>query len=733
MTLSPNNILVFHHENGFAESDAHNSHPQSDNLTSDGGADSSEISLARLERVLHIDGERIYVINLSSAKNMPEARQAEAIQDGVAQQLISISDSEPFREHLQPRTWKKKHLARRDRDLDLIQPILDLHGGMYDPAARGPVIESIHKQHNVGKNRIYKLLRKWWRLGMVRNALLPFLYRKPYEERARPADHPAKKKGLWSALEKAQGKRLSPAVNDRIRKLFDLGIRRFLHKKGKRKCLGLAFTRTLSEYFNDGGEWDSKTGECRPKLLPKSLLPKFRTFQHYYYSRFELKKARLATMSERDYNQKFRPLEGNATLRSYGPGSCFEIDSTPLPVIIVEKRGDDKIILGKATLYLVVDVFSHLIVGFYIGLEEPSLLAAALAMLNTASDKVAYCKDFGIIISVTEWPACHIAEKIYADRAELKGLQAEAWVMNFSGWLENAPPYRPDLKPFVERLMQILDEVRLGEIPGVTHKMAKRGDSDPKEDACLTQYELTKIAIHQILKHNNDIIAKYPHDAYGIPDEYVTPSELYVAGLKDRCHLRTQTGNVLRANLLPVAEGKLDRGGVVFKNLRFLPRQELRRAWLTKTSKHGGEDVEISYFPKLVDFIYVRLANHEPEPFSLAPEHEKLRGKTYAEVAALHSSRNARRELLRRDTQERAAYHDRSIQEIVRNAKRESKCASTNGGHKADKPQIRKNRKAAATEERAKSPFAPEWPANRPPAARLPSSEDDYIGPYDPT
>ncbi|MBW4573588.1 MAG: hypothetical protein KME31_38255 [Tolypothrix carrinoi HA7290-LM1] len=49
-------------------------------------------------------------------------------------------------------------------------------------------------------------------------------------------------------------------------------------------------------------------------------------------------------------------------------------------------------IIGRPTLYLVIDVFSRLIVGFIVTLEPPSWLGAMLALENATADKVFFCQ-----------------------------------------------------------------------------------------------------------------------------------------------------------------------------------------------------------------------------------------------------------------------------------------------------------------------------------------------------
>lgn len=69
-------------------------------------------------------------------------------------------------------------------------------------------------------------------------------------------------------------------------------------------------------------------------------------------------------------------------------------------------------IIGRPVVYGVIDVFSRLVTGIYIGLEGPSWVGAMMALANAAMDKVEFCRNYGIEISAEEWPACHLPDAI---------------------------------------------------------------------------------------------------------------------------------------------------------------------------------------------------------------------------------------------------------------------------------------------------------------------------------
>jgi transposase InsO family protein len=82
-------------------------------------------------------------------------------------------------------------------------------------------------------------------------------------------------------------------------------------------------------------------------------------------------------------------LHSTATSQALGPGSRYEIDATIADIYLVSNSNPESIV-GRPTIYFVIDVFSRLVAGFYIGFESPSYLAAIQALNIAMTDKVKF-------------------------------------------------------------------------------------------------------------------------------------------------------------------------------------------------------------------------------------------------------------------------------------------------------------------------------------------------------
>ena len=168
---------------------------------------------------------------------------------------------------------------------------------------------------------------------------------------------------------------------------------------------------------------------------------------------------------------------------------------------------------------MVIDVFSRMVVGMYVGFEGPSWVSAMVALANTVADKVEYCRQYGVEIDASDWPVKGLPDVVLADKGELNGTKVEAFSQAFGVRIENAPARRGDAKGIVERYFRTVQERFKPYASGVVEDTTsrKRGGHDYRLDASLTLPEFTQIIIAGILYHNNfHTLSKYDRTS-GMP------------------------------------------------------------------------------------------------------------------------------------------------------------------------------------------------------------------------
>lgn len=309
--------------------------------------------------------------------------------------------------------------------------------------------------------------------------------------------------------------------------------------------------------------------------------------------------------SKKEYELKHRPILSHSALETDGPGTRFQVDATIADIYLVSSF-DRNLIIGRPVIYGIMDVYSRLITGVYVGLEGPSWIGAMMTLDNMTMDKVEFCKQYDIDIDESEWPAHHLPETIIADRGEFEGYGVEQLINNLNVKIENTSPYRGDLKGIVERQFRTINEKIKRKAPGAIQKeFRERGDRDYRLDASLNLEEFTKIIIHLVLNHNQRTIEKYPLEKAMIK-EHLTPSplNLWKWGLSNRKgSLQTvQNRSILRLNLLPKGKARITRAGIKFKGLSYGSDKALNDQWYLKRK---SERIDVVYDPRSMDKIYI--------------------------------------------------------------------------------------------------------------------------------
>lgn len=203
------------------------------------------------------------------------------------------------------------------------------------------------------------------------------------------------------------------------------------------------------------------------------------------------------------YNTRYRPVLGNSTLEAFGPGSIFQVDAT---IADISLRGnlDSSLLIGRPTLYLVIDVFTRLICGFAVTLDPPSWVGAMLALENTAMDKVEFCQSFNMEISEYEWPCKHLPEILVADRGEFESYTSNTLIDNLHMRVDNTAPYRADMKGIIERTFRWFNDEEIHWLPGAVNQIPERGERDYRLDGILSLDAFRELMVIFILDHNNN-------------------------------------------------------------------------------------------------------------------------------------------------------------------------------------------------------------------------------------
>ncbi|WP_235669295.1 Mu transposase C-terminal domain-containing protein, partial [Pseudomonas savastanoi] len=380
--------------------------------------------------------------------------------------------------------------------------------------------------------------------------------------------------------------------------------------------------------------------------LPTSELPTLGQFRYFYGREYHFTDTLPCRVSTVDFAKDFRPLSSTSTTETLGPGYRYQIDATIADIYLVSEH-DRSLIVGRPVVYMVIDVFSRMVVGMYVGFEGPSWVSAMVALANTVADKVEYCRQYGVEIDASDWPVKGLPDVVLADKGELNGTKVEAFSQAFGVRIENAPARRGDAKGIVERYFRTVQERFKPYASGVVEDTTsrKRGGHDYRLDASLTLPEFTQIIIAGILYHNNfHTLSKYDRTS-GMPGDLpAIPVMLWNWGLANLTgRLRTAPEVLVQINLLPHEAATVSELGIRLFGCFYSCKEAIREGWFHRGQGRRPTGVTVAYDPRSADYIYLRPSNSLKDYWvcDLADRSRRFRGMTFWDVWLL--SREERR------------------------------------------------------------------------------------------
>lgn len=659
-----------------------------------------EQAKAHIERILWIDPSRtdVATIEINDPKALPKWQKCKDLENVIGNQEARFLEVDPYAELLRPENTIPEHYRQhRDDAWDVIESIVKSEN-VFDPRVRGPLVEEAVKRSGCSKATIYSYLRRYWQGGQTKNALLPLFDKRGGKGKERKSD--GQKRGRPSKLSQVTKTTLGVNVNAAIKKKFLRGIKTFYENQNGRS-LKDTYQLTLERFFHKG--YETRDGVLVPVLPPATELPSFAQFRYWYEKERDISQEKIAREGKRRFNLRHRAVLGDSTQMAFGPGSIYQIDATIGDIYLVSFLDRNRII-GRPVIYIIIDTFSRMITGLSVSLEGPSWLGAMLALENATTDKVAFCKEYGVEINPEDWPCHHLPEAMLADRGELEGYNADNLVNALNIRVSNTPPYRADWKGIVERNFRLINDTTIHWIPGAVKRTRERGDKDYRLDAVLDLQQFRKLMVLCVLEHNKDHQMNwYRMDEFMIQDDVEPyPVDLWNWGIQNRSgHLRQMTPDIVRLNLLPTAEASVTARGIYYKGLYYTCELALREQWFVKARMQGRWKVSIAYDPRSLDIIYLRLnESRHLEVCQLTEADQRFKGRDWHEVIDyFEGQKQAQERANTRQQQSKATFHAQ-VEHLVLEATEQTEKHQIGQSKRSRLKDIRENRKLERENER---------------------------------
>lgn len=408
-------------------------------------------------------------------------------------------------------------------------------------------------------------------------------------------------------------------------------LNKFFYTKNK-NSIATAYTMMLKEKYCD------KSGILLPEYPSihqfRYFEKKHRKAQNYFISRDGIK----------DYQRNNRPLLGDG-IQEFAPNiGTGMLDATICDIYLVNESGN---LIGRPILTACIDAYSSLCCGYSLSWEGGVYSLRGL-MLNIISDKVKWCKQFGIAIEKHDWNCNMLPAILVTDMgSEYKSENFEL-ITELGVTLINLPAYRPELKGAVEKFFDLIQNSFKPYLKGkgvIEPDYQERGAHDYRKDACLTMVDFEKIILRCIIYYNSKrIIENFPYTKEMIESK-IQPyaSNIWEWGmLQSEANLIETTDQELVLTLLPRTTGKFCRNGLIVNKLRY-KHENYKEMYLK------GGTVAVAYNPDDVSNVWL-IENGYFIRFELIES--RYRDRTLSDVENIQSeSKNIVKAVINENTQ----------------------------------------------------------------------------------
>lgn len=639
-------------------------------------------------RVIYIDNERenVYYVDIDKDSDMPKLGTFNKINEEIESKIL-IPVSDPYLRNIEEDRLSEIEKEKRDANWKIINDTWNTNKlDIVDEIKRHKILRQISKDYSINISTLRRMFCRFFQRGMTKNSLLSD-YRnsggKGKEKKLKESKVGRPKKHIYD--DNSNGIN----ITDEIKLQFEVAVNRY-YRKANKISIKETYEYILKDFFSNKV---MENGEYKYKVWPISQIPTYDQFYYWFKKNENIKKDIIFRDGAKQYELTARPILSNSTLETEGPGTKFQIDATIADVYLVSELDRSRII-GRPVVYAIIDVFSRLVTGIYVGLEGPSWIGAMMALDNMVADKVEFCNKYDITITEDEWPAKHLPEIIISDRGEGESYCAKNLINNLNVKFETTPSYRGDLKGIVERHFRILNTEIKHKAPGAIQKeYRKRGDEDYRLDATLTLPEFTQIYINLILTHNSKINDKYQITRNMMIDGVIPiPLNLWNWGIENKKgRLRIVDRESFRINVLPRDNATISRAGIKFKGLFYGSQKAINEQWFLKGN---GRSIEVIYDPRDMNNIYIQndVDNTFETCYLLEPS--KQYSDLILEEIEFNFNYIARLKAMEKQTQiQNKIDLDTEINEIVKKAKQEKNEVATEVNSKSAKiKNIRNNR-----------------------------------------
>lgn len=596
--------------------------------------------------------------------------------------------------------------TKRDKAWERIAPLVTNVPYIFDAKHRGPLIENRAHALPCSERTLHKDLRRYWQGGQTKQALLA-----NYHLSGRKGDGLTVGRGRRPT----RGSTIFQLTNDDLANFQ--GAVKAHYLEDARFTIASAYQRLLEKHYV------YIDGNGSPFINPIGSRPTLRQFARYLSKNFSLEERIRKRDGDKNFERNHRAKAGTVIADCLGVGHYYEIDATIVDVFLVSSSDVNKIV-GKPTLYIIIDRKSRLIVGFYIGLENASWAGAIEAITSISADKRRLCEHFGVQYDPEDWPADKVFPKEFlADRGEMLSKASEQLPNGLQSIITNVPGLRPDWKSLVENSFKLIHETLKDVTPAYdppSNATQRRGKHYEK-DACLTLRQFGGLLLEAVIAHNKKAMPNYQLSTKEITSGILpTPITLWNHGIVERSGVLTRYAEpTVRQALQPRSKANVTAEGILFNGCYYTCPEAIAEGWLVHARKKRFT-VDVSFDSRIVDTINILSPTRRRAICfaTLTSRSKQYQGLSFAEVKFYEYLQvSQKNDIEQNRRQVMAEFHERA-DKVVDRAKKELKEKSSGKSRTARRADIKADRQdELRTERQARSTLIKDSPiSSKPPA-----------------
>jgi hypothetical protein len=515
----------------------------------------------RIVRILWVDVARsfAYVFDVASEAAEVELHRLPVLESELAKGRVRRLEADPYLVVANPEALPPKHIELRERAWGVVADLVLQEPDIYEPRRRGQLVQEATRRHGVSHPTIYRYLRRYWQRGQTPNALLPDYANSGGKGKTRTAT-PGVKRGR----PRKDGEAAGVNVDDQLRMVFRLAAARHAasHTHFARRS---AYDEMLRDFLcqRTADPYSRRVRRTQSSATP----PSFGQFNYW------LDQDHLVSVPPLP-----SPLADSAPIAREGqPGAAYRLDVLPFGLQLL--HGQDRSLLGGTpVLYVMTDVFSGMVTGFFASTEAPGWPQAMMALASCATDKQRLARRHGRLLSPQAWPSSHLPERLLVPPDLMKRANGDALLANFH-----------------VRCVADFEAADRAWMPALRASFgaAADGRSGPL-DAVLTLMEFRRIVMDLFIAYNHTQTAAH------------APLQLWDWGVRHRSgSLKQFPEDLVRCCLLPVSEAWVTAEGICVQGNYFSCARAESERWFERARMRGRWPVRVAVDPSSEGMVYL--------------------------------------------------------------------------------------------------------------------------------